>query len=593
MQKIKFCDLFTNHSIEIDQDIQREFEWDIEKTENFLSGIERCAKKVNNDYDKYEPLKDFGILYLYKQKPGTNTDFFLDEGGQRIVSSSILVSSLYKVLNLSLFKENEKYRYISMQLERVIGLMKNRFRPHPVNAKDFDIILNMEDINAQTKKHSQMQTAYSYYIDYLGLILKKNEEEFFFICDYVVNYYSFFVIENEYTNVETRKEKYNLINNIHQEQNEVHRAISSMSEDAYRLGVTSFMNRTTYAKDIIRKKFPKEKEGKINKILGRYLDISIISDFGSVITKKKTNFTLLQLVQEIAKASEEERINFYNNIFTDIELFCNHITGIDFKLPRSKENSINIINIAAYANLFTTTSRQFMCGLYYRLGKSLFEFDGNAIIGVKPEFTPKKVWDLFRHLHIFRYYLLTLLQEHNSDERHRLQEPVKSGPAIKSDEDIDYYINFFKKQSDELINSDAFKTTNFDNLLYKGRFTKVIVALIDGYGCDDYEQFYDSAIKCLREIDYDKDHIVPKGSMKNSTTEMNNKIHRLGNLRLLQNIKNRSENDTKLRIVQPGDVSFPEEMWGKEFTFDCISTRQKWAAEKIKRKVSIIYNYKF
>lgn len=483
---------------------------------------------------------------------------------------------------------------ISTIFKRAINLMKEKLVPFPSNVDDLKTILNMESDNVEIKKHSQMHAAYLYYFEYLNNILKEDKKVFFEICNYVANYYSFYVVENEYTEIADRKTKYNLINNVQEPQNEVHRAISSLSEDAYRLGVVNFMNQTNYAKEVIRKRLPKED---VNKILGRYLQIKMISDYGFIITKKTVNYTLLKLVREVIKTDDDNKINFYTNLFKDIELFCGFLNGIDFKLGYSKANSINIVSIAAYSNIFTTTARQFMCGLYYRVGKSLLEFNGSSVVGVKEKFSPDKVWDLLRHMLLFRFYLEVLLHDHNSDERKHLQKPIEIGPDINSDADIDYYLNFFKNLSNELINSEKFKTTTFSTVLYNGKFTKVIVALLDGCGNDEYEKFYDSGIKCIREIDYDKDHIVPKQWLKKTsneiTTEVETKINSLGNIRLLKRVKNRSENKNILRTIDFGDVSFPKEMWGKEFTFDCISERQKWASDVIRQKVLFIYDYKF
>lgn len=594
MKIIRFVDLFENYSIEISNEIQRPFEWNIKKIDIYLKGITDCAKKVIINNDEFKPLQDFGTLYMYKRWVGTNCDFFIDEGGHRIVSSAILISAMYKILTLNMLQYNENYRYVCVILERVINEMKQKFRPYPSNVNDINTILNLQEFNNQTKKLTKIQTSYLYIKDYLDILLNNDEKTFSDICNYIVKYYSFLVIENEYTNIETRKTKYNLINNVQQEQDEVHRTISSLSEDAYRLGVTNFMMKTNNAKETIRKKFPLLKEEKINNILGRYLMIEIISDCGTFITKKKANFKLVQMAQEIISCNEDTRISFYNNLFNDIELFCDHLNGIDFKLPRSEQNCINIINVAAYSNIFTTAARQFMCGIYYRIGKNVFVFRGNSIIGIKDGLSTYKVWELIRDMHLFRYYILCLLNTHRSDERACLQEIIKNGPIINSDDDIDYYIDFFHEKSVELINSDTFNNTTFNDVLYKGKFTKVLVALIDGYGNNEFEKFYDSGIKCLREIDYDKDHIVPKGWITNPTTEQLTKLNKLGNIRLLNNTQNRKENDpNSLRIIQFNDVSFPQEMWGHEFTFDDIEKRQLWAADIIKEKIKFLFNFKF
>lgn len=598
MESIRFVDLFEKYSLDISDIIQRPFEWDLEKTETFLKGIIDCAKKVMLDYDENKSLHDFGVLFLYKKRIGTNCDFFIDEGGHRIVSSVILVSALYKILTENLLQYDEKYRYSFVILEKVINDLKTKFKAFPSDNEDISKLLNAQDFDKLNKKNTQIQTTFLYVKEYLNILLNNNENLFSDVCNFIVKYFCFIVVTNEYTSLETRLTKYNLINNVQQEQNEVHRTISCFAEDAYKLGVIDFMRKINIAKEIINKKFPsyKNNKEKINKIIAKYLAIKIISDGGSILTRRKSDFSIVDLAQVIiTSGSEDFRISFYNELFNDIELFCDHLIGIDFKLTSSKQNSINIINICAYSNLLSSPkARQFMCGIYYRIGKSVFVFNGNAIVGIKDGLTPSKVWSLIRDMHLFRFYILCLLSVNKNDERGCLLDIVKNGPIIKSDSDIDYYINFFHAKVRELINSDTFKNTCFEKASYNGVFVKIILAILDGYGNDEFEKFYDSGIKCLRNNDYDKDHVVYQKWLENPTTEQKIKINSLGNLRLLQKPSNRKENNPKKnRIIKEGDLSFPTEMWGREFTYDDIDERQKWIANVIKEKIKFLYDYKF
>lgn len=596
-EDIKFIHMLSEHSFEISEKIQRAFEWSREETSMYLEGLLDCSNHFAADKDGCKSLTNFGVATAYKKDKNTTFNYYIDDGGHRFEMSVIAVTAIVRIMEKHGLDADDTYKRLYNNLSDVVEDAKKNFIPHPSDVEDIENILNGK-FSASKKQTSKLQDAFAYATYFFEKVYIDNNDEFYNICDFFAKHYSFSVTKNEFCPLAVRKIKYNLINNAVKPQNDIHRSISTLSQDAYALGVEMFMEKVNMAKEKINERFPQTNKDKQNNnpYMGLYLMLKILSEEGKVCDGKPTD-KLKKLTSKIVlNLTEEERKAFYETLFDDVEMFCNLMSGsLGFDMAPSTNNSINMFTIASFSNVMSDRgkSRCYIGSIYFRIAKSLLKFNGAKVVGVKEGFTETKVWNLFRLLYLFRFYTMSTVAR-GGDERNCLAPVVTNyGGKIENDADVDKYIDFFFDKVEKALKEYSYVTTRFENYTYSSKYTKFFLFLISGEGKNMYEKLRNVARKYMCGRDYDMDHIVTI-SVANGDEILKRKLNSMGNLRVLDGRRNRQENvTTKSRFIDESDISFPEEMRGKDFTIQNIDARQQWMADKIRDINKFIYEFEF
>ena len=601
MEKVKFLNLLSDNSTQIDPDIQRNFEWEADVFDNFLHGLIENSQKFMKNKDYYGLLDCFGVLKMFKREISTSLNYYLDEGGHRYVASILIVKALNEIIEKYNLKENADLNYCNVLLTEALKDIEKNFIPHPIDSVEIKEILNFGTTVAHKKNESHLIESFIKVKCFFEKTYIENKEVFFNFCIYFTKYYSFQVEKNEYTSLEVRKTIYNQINSIQQSQNNLHRALTVFSEDAYTLGVENFMEQIKTAKDKVNGWFPQKKKSKTvnNPYLETYLIFQILSKKGKIMCdgKGKPTDNLNILAKNIVIGlSEKERIDFYQTLFNDIDLFCYFLSGsVKLDLPPSNDTSVKSFVFTSFVDILSDKGkpRYYIGSLYFKIAKETLILNGSNVVGVNGKLTSSKVWSLIKILHSFRNYVNATVSR-GSDERSCLFPLIKECKNIENDKVLDEYINFFNNKVTTLFNEPQYKKTRFEQYTYSSKYTKFHTLMVCEDDTDIYAYCRNFNMKYNRKKDFDIDHIVMKSNIDVDNEITKRKINSLGNLRVLDGHTNRKENkQIANRLIYKNDYAFPPNMRGKMFSYDNIDERQEWCANKIKKINSFIYNYEF
>lgn len=592
-QDVKFVDMMSEYSLEINEEIQRPFEWDSNKVNSFLNGILESSKKFFENKDEGSSLINFGLATTYKRDPNTSTNLYLDDSGHRCEFSVVSISALLYTVNRYGIEPE-----VSRSYPILCGLIddaKKNFIPHPSDADDVKKILNGEDFE-KGKRLNCLQNGFVIAKAFFDSVYHECKQDLLNLCEFFAKHYCFALSKNEYCSMEVRKMKYNQMNNINQEQNEIHRAISTLSQDAYSLGVDGFMAKVAEAKVKFNEHFPQTKKElkNNNPLIKQYFVLKILAELGYLIGEGKLSIKLMELVDKIIMDKKEKRIAFYNSLFDDVDLFCTLASGkLGFGMPSSKSNNVKMFTVASFSNVFSDKgkARYYIGSIYLRIAKNTLKIVGNNIVGINEGFTEWKVWNLLRLMYLFRFYSMSTVVR-GGDERSAVAPIVIKYGEIVNDADLDKYIDFFSKKVECALNEYTYKTTRFEGYTYHSKYTEFMLFVVGGNDSNMIELLREAARKYMCRVDYNVDHIVMKGSTEDEAIKR--KLDMMGNLRILEGYINKKDNmPTNTRMIGLNDFSFPESMRGKEFSADMIEERQQWISDKIRSVNKFVYDFDF
>ena len=604
IERINFADLFKRFSVTISEEIQREFEWNPEHIYEFVqSGLIDASKVYMKNKDLCDCLSNMGTLTFFKETEHTQTNYFVDNGASRLISNICAAAAMRNVIMKMTGAYDDKASDLIL-LNKILESVRNNFHPHPSVKPMIDKIVGKEPVSVEDKKalKSPIMSAYNMINLSFAMLAEENVAEFANLCDFFINYFSFSIEKFEYSPIDVRLRKYNLMNNVSCPQQDLHRALSTMSQDACAIGVEDFISNVVLAKKKIKRYFPnrKCKNENDNPILKEYIRTKFFCEVGPT-SSCETEKLISMLFNFIANYNDEDRKNFYEHAFDDVELFCNLKKGqIGFNMGGSKKNNVKMFLVSTISNYFSAKSaRAYYEGLYFRFVKDFLVFDENyKVTGTNALFTESKVWDVFRWMYLFRFYSLNL-QSSASDERNALFKLVRRGNDIKTDDDIEKYASSIMRKCVQCLNSDDYKNTNFKNIYrYKGKYTEFMCFVLNSNGKTFDEQLKNAAMMFEHRENYDIDHIVMLDRKTDKYKDMDKSEidaikNLLANLRPMERSRNRSENILAPRLVEEGAPGFPPEMYGKIFTDDDIQTRQIWLADKIRNINDFIYKFEF
>ena len=119
-------EILKRYSLEIDENVQRPFEWDDDCIRLFYEkNIIQEGLKFMESPDEYKPLSDTGTITIFKRTQGTSKDFYLDDGGHRVLAAIVMLAALNKIANEYNLLDKEESREICAFISGAVKCMPN------------------------------------------------------------------------------------------------------------------------------------------------------------------------------------------------------------------------------------------------------------------------------------------------------------------------------------------------------------------------------------------------------------------------------------------------------------------------------------
>ena len=589
---ITFKQLMHDYHNVLDSEIQRKYEWDKEKVKEFCVKITNSANEYYENPKQSDCKRDLGGLDRFeipKNDRGycpNKESFYVDEGGQRIVTSSIVTKSIYDII----VENNNLYDWVPIVSEitnaYINGLIKD-IENHFVTEGDaytFECIMhNIQDVKNKDFNKA-INDAYLISREYFSELLYSNIEAFKNVSTFIVDDFGYVVHDYNPTPRHIRLEKYNEINSLVQPQSDLHRMLSKMSELAEKKGCRTFTTRHNEA---------------MNKsILGKKITTSVMEQYYFIKTGwmvlSKGYFILnrdnaLGAVNQFC-VHEMGDYNYFDTFFDDFNLYCSLKNRcIRWMADDSKDNRVLgfLSTTLIEPFIYNKTSRNATSAYMFHFIKNFFSIIYNCQInGLKNERKKNKVIKLLSYIFVFRICLMARCDGNvAADERGVFGSLLKDMDCIATDENVlDKHIEVFKKKAYECITSTSYQYIGSTGLTYTSKGTRFVASIISMDGETMSEWLKDGTAKFLNFNDYDLDHILWKCKYEKESW-----VNSLWNLRLMFKANNRADNTPNENGRFIGrDSSIPAEMHNGYFTADSINDRGAWITKKLHKVINYV-----
>lgn len=596
----KVIDIIKDYNIKIDENIQRNFQWINDKTKEYFDKVEICSALIASDKEFSSTLGCMGTFTCFKQTPNTNINYFLDDGGHRLICSILTIERAKNIIETYGLENDETYEFLYKDMKQFVKNIKQNFSPHPKDTKDFNMILNgqINTLNIKKNNCSSLLKCYFLIEKRLNNVFNRNEQEFINICNFLTNDLKFMMKNHEYTSIEIRRITYNMINNMSQQQTPFSVGMSKLSEDAESLGVENFSQQLTEYKEEFKNQYKKKNEKNEYFLFEDYCFIRLYSEFG-LLTKNHSVLKIDKIWDYFKKVvPNEQRKSFYDSLFdkSKIDLFLNlYGRVIKFGLPPSKQSYL--CEFLFQSNIFYFDDkgpmRIYVASIFYNLLSNVFEIiGGNRVVGVKSEFDQTLAFNLLRNLYFYRFLFTT-------DDKTGLGELLSDSRKIVNNEILKKYSILSDGLTNMVFSNEIYQNNNFlnekDN--YSKRDTRLLLHIVLNKSDDINESLHTIATQLNLKNSYHIDHIVPKWTKKSSNDfikEEKDLIDNIGNLRILSGVKNVEENNLGVtRYITCNAPSFPQKMTERHFSVNDIVERRKWICDVVKTYNNYIYNFQF
>ena len=591
-------ELVKEFKLKLDPNIQRRFEWDESKIKSACIKIYETAQEFRNDMRGADCRRRFGTIECYEipREDGTNVKmyaYFIDDGGHRTIFCFLTIKAL-----LDIIEENRNEITVGSQLveDDTLAMLKScvknirtNFHPTENDEQIFHTIMSDNFINEEPNKAFKKHSLYNAYIsikDFYTQVLEDECDDFRLVCEHIIENITFTVQFFEPTSVAYRLENYNEINNITKPQSELHRAVSSLSERATKVGINNF-------KEIVDSYLNHATSRGLtaDTLMMKYLRMKMISYFG--LKKLPSGGKLYDMI--IRTLDENNSKAFFESLFNEFNFFCElRKHNVSCKIPHSKQNSVIRFLVASLCEALAESSlpRETAGAFYLSALTQLFNIEKDCVIrGVKEDVDIHSLIKMFKYVTIYKFCLNTyVFSQGTSDERNAfngiLQEPI-----VFTESNVDMYINRFKFLSDICRESPAYDTIGINGCTYTSKGRHFAACLISTTGKTMEEHLEESATSYFNIDRYDLDHIFPKAFET---------INNLYNLRLMKKGINRSQSTNSCftdeygrpgRYIDADDITMPEELRGKFFTKEDLEIRRKWVTEIMQKCLDFLYEY--
>jgi hypothetical protein len=592
-------ELIKEYQLKLDPAIQRCFEWEESKVKSACIKIYETAKEFYNDRRGADCRRRFGTIECYEipREDGQIVKmygYFIDDGGHRTIFCFLTI----KVL-LDIIEENKNEITADSHLvdEDTLAMMKTcvknirtNFQPTESDEKTFATIMSDDFVNYEPTKAFKKQALNSAYYcikEFFTQVMEDDYEEFGLVCEHIIENITFNVQFFEPTSVAYRLENYNEINNISQEQTELHRAISSLSELASRNNIDNF-------KEIVDGYMAHADNrglSSVDAVMMKYLRMKMISYFG--LKALPSSGKLYDMI--INTLNEDNGAQFFKTLFDEFKFFCElRRNNVTCRIPHSKQNSVVRFLVASLCEALSSSNlpREISGTFYLQALTKLFVIEQDCVIsGLKEGVDVHGVIKMLKYITIYKFCLNTyVFSQGTSDERNAFK-PILQEPVVFNDDNIELYTSRFKFLSDICRESPTYNSIGVNGCTHKNKGCAFATCLISNTG-KTMEEHMEEAATCYFNLDrYDLDHIFPKKYEK---------INALYNLRLLKKGVNRSQSTDVCfvdkygrqgRFIENDDITMPEELRGRFLTKEDLVIRRQWVTDILHKCLDFLYEY--
>lgn len=578
----------------LDAQIQRRYEWGCDKVTEFCVRITNSADEYFKSPKLSDCKRDMGSLYRFEMTENDKNyspykdSFYVDEGGQRLITTSLTVKALRDVIveNNNLFNCEKISNEVTIAyLNDLISDIKENFIPES-DILTFDYVIKNIGNQYDATYNKKIINAYDIAKYYFQTLLKTNADSFKNVCVFITENFGFSTHDYKATVKQVRLEKYNEINTLIQSQSRLHRIFSQMSERAENCGYCFFANDHNNAMKKTISKMPVK-----NSDIEQYYAIKT----GAMALNNGASVNVLDNALNavnsfcVLKLGDYE---YFKTFFDDFDLFCalrnkQMIWGAE----DTKDNRYLGVFFTGLLEPFTYTKpcRYVVSTYMFNLIKNFFSIKNNCYVeGLKKEYNYNKVFTLLAHTYVYRVLLLTKCDGVSSDERSIFGELCKDLSTIfNNEDDIDKQIKMLRKKIDTCMDSMLYEVIGAAGLTKTSKGTRLMASIIGMEGENFGEWLKTGTAKFLNFNEYDVDHILWKSANANESW-----VDSFSNLRLLNKVDNKSQNipDYEGRFIG-NDPSFPESMQNKLFTSIMLKDRTKWITMKIQRVLKDVLEY--
>ncbi len=580
-----FSDLIIKNRIQANNDIQRGFEWK-------ASDVTRYHDHIIEDMKlKSEILDDRGTMSLIKmEEKAFNGHEMVNIQNNLDSCHRYIINILYTVSINNIIKNNniDTEGIDVFTLSKMINAIKiGNYETVPNDKNVFNYIIGNSDNIIEIEKKSKLYIAFTILNDKLTELAGKEPKIFKDFVNYICNDISFIVVEYTNCSEQAARRKYEEINADRCDQSEMHRAISNIRDVAVTFSTDTlkiFNNNYTLAIKQLKDAWPNKKNSEIETLMCTYIASNVLANFGG---KRESDTKLDKIVQNTIKNNQTKELNdkvqnFIEKMFDKIGLFINlKKRKISYKM-NSSVTSINYDFSAISYITSTSKIRLHLLATIFKIFDCYITDSGGNIIGYADENSINNIYADKFVSELVRFYFFDKAG-FSYDCRGKLHTLIKDGKKIDAKE---YYESLFKTNN-EWYHTSRFLNDKLFNLKKDPKY--LVLSLIEAMNKSytNNNEYYILAKNYLdnKEL-YDIDHILTKGYCKEHNIP-NEDRDCIGNIRLLQLNKNRSENHGKnqKRNIEENDTTFYEEVRGREFLETDIEPNLDYKVNMFKNSV--------
>lgn len=590
MKKVDFKSLKTLFNKEynvLDTEIQRTFEWSYSVVETHLNNLFNDAKAYNEN-PKYSVCKcDTGTITRYIISPDkinfnlpiNKMSYYIDDGAQRVLTSTLILKGISEVID-EVQCECEKIvpDIVRFQINDLIDDIKTNFYPQ----QDYLMFMSIMNSSVENDKSSlneidfnrNLLNAYKLIKDFLYDKITEDIDGFNIFCKFLINDYNFIVIDYPETLFVYRREKYNAINTVKKAQDELHRAISILSEAASKVGIDNF-------RTIALKQKGKSSNNEFMLYM-KYRCISIIKPENRKIDEK------LEYLANTVLLTRVYNKEFFQTFFDEYEFYKN-IRNRKVYVDFDEKSYNNDILTYCLAGIIDTCSnkilpRQVIYFYYHKFLYDNFLIKNNCRIYAVKNTNENLINKLAIHIAYTKLLFDSKCFNNRSNDERSTYYPLTKGKINFDRKTITEHINVFQNIVECGMKSDEYQTFT-NRLCFNKKGCRWVACLVDSLGNNDdlNIKFYNAGKKYFNQ-NYKLDYVIP---IEHNGSES------IRNLILVNTEINKINKKYNLpqRFIEKDNYSFPEELRGKNLNNNDIINRNDWIIVNIQNTFNNIFDY--
>ena len=423
---ITFKQLMHDYHNVLDKNIQRKFEWSRDKIESFCSVLTCSASEYIANPKECDCKKDMGNIHRF-EIPENSVDynpkrysFYTDDGGHRILESSMVTKALHDIIKENNNIINWGEEIVSEDTLAYINSLLRDIKQNFIPQRDFSafkIIMGIDSDTKVNKNNKYVCEAFDTTKQYYANLLAVDVDAFRDTCVFLTESFGFVAQNYKPTSMTLRREKYNAVNNVKQEQEKIHRMASTIAEIAEKFGCSNFLSKHNEAMTLLSQEY------KINADNG--MEAYYYIKLSNLVLPSNIKIESSAGAEKLCNAALNYKLgnfDFFNSFFDEIRLYGS-LRGkkFDWNAMDTKENRYLSLLSASLVDVFTYSrvSRMATTAYFFHILKNGFIISNNCLIeGVKPDINKKKLTELLTYIFIYKLCITSRCDNNvASDER--------------------------------------------------------------------------------------------------------------------------------------------------------------------------------